>query len=397
MPQAPKTCRPVERAEHFLRRYALDTLERIRGFSRVRARGPEAVVLHGDARELELGGPFDGIVTSPPYPGLIDYHEQHRYAYELLGLDDRRELELGAAERGVSAKAIGEYVDGIAAVFANARTSLRPRRARRDRDQRPPRALPGDPRPRRADDRDALPAPRQSPHGPPRGRVLRGRDRRPLGRYRVFGFGTARYRHVSTWRLAWSGCSRAPSRTRSSDSRPAASRSRRISRTACPDSRSSGSRTARARRRSTASGAGSPRPSWSGRSGGSRSTSLPRRCGRRARRSTCRSRSRSWPRPGRSRGTRSRSTRPSASSRWTAGCDPSAECSRWRRPHSRRACRGCSAPRARRPRRRWPGSSRFPCGISPTRSRTCAASSTRSPGCRGTGINRRRRFSTSPI
>ena len=30
-------------------------------------------------------GPFDGVVTSPPYPGLIDYHEQHRYAYELLG------------------------------------------------------------------------------------------------------------------------------------------------------------------------------------------------------------------------------------------------------------------------------------------------------------------------
>jgi DNA methylase len=122
-----KTCRPVERAEHFIRRYAIDTLERIRAFSRVRARGPESVVLHGDARKLELGGPFDGIVTSPPYPGLIDYHEQHRYAYELLGLDDRRELELGAAERGVSAKAIGEYVDGIAAVFANARTALRTR------------------------------------------------------------------------------------------------------------------------------------------------------------------------------------------------------------------------------------------------------------------------------
>jgi hypothetical protein len=122
-----KTCRPVERAEHFIRRYALDTLERIRAFSRVRARGAEAVVLHGDARELALGGPFHGIVTSPPYPGLIDYHEQHRYAYELLGLDDRRELELGAAERGVSAKVIREYVDGIASVFANARSSLRAR------------------------------------------------------------------------------------------------------------------------------------------------------------------------------------------------------------------------------------------------------------------------------
>ena len=72
-------------------------------------------------------GPFDGVVTSPPYPGLIDYHEQHRYAYELLGLDDERDLELGAAERGVSAKAIRDYVDGIAAAFANVREALRPR------------------------------------------------------------------------------------------------------------------------------------------------------------------------------------------------------------------------------------------------------------------------------
>jgi hypothetical protein len=122
-----KLCRPVERAEHFLRRYALDTLERIREFSRVRGRGRQAVVLHGDVRELELVGRFDGVVTSPPYPGLIDYHEQHRYAYELLGLDDHRELELGAAERGVSAKAIGEYVEGIGTALANARSALRPK------------------------------------------------------------------------------------------------------------------------------------------------------------------------------------------------------------------------------------------------------------------------------
>jgi tRNA G10 N-methylase Trm11 len=122
-----RVCRPVERAEHFLRRYALDTLERIREFSRVRGREREAVVLHGDVRDLDLGGPFDGVVTSPPYPGLIDYHEQHRYAYELLALDDRRELELGAAERGVSAQAIRDYVDGIAVALANTRGALRPR------------------------------------------------------------------------------------------------------------------------------------------------------------------------------------------------------------------------------------------------------------------------------
>jgi hypothetical protein len=121
-----RECRPVERAEHFIRRYALDTLVRVKQFARVRARGRSAAILHGDARELELGGPFEGVITSPPYPGLIDYHEQHRYAYELLELDDRRELEVGAAVAGTSRAALAAYSDGIVDVLANVRAALRP-------------------------------------------------------------------------------------------------------------------------------------------------------------------------------------------------------------------------------------------------------------------------------
>ena len=120
-----RTCRPVSEAAPFLRRYALDTLERIKAFSRVRARARDAVVVHGDARELDFGGPFDGVVTSPPYPGLIDYHEQHRYAYELLHLDDCRELEVGAGAAGTSRAALEAYSDGIVAVLKNLRSSLR--------------------------------------------------------------------------------------------------------------------------------------------------------------------------------------------------------------------------------------------------------------------------------
>src|SRR5579859_3525821 len=126
-----RTCRPVERAEHFLRRYALDTLARIKQFARLRARGREAVVLHGDSRELAWvepakPGPFDAAITSPPYPGLIDYHEQHRYAYELLGLDDIRELEVGAAAAGTSKAALAAYADGMVAALENAASALRP-------------------------------------------------------------------------------------------------------------------------------------------------------------------------------------------------------------------------------------------------------------------------------
>src|SRR4051794_21895208 len=119
-------CRPVERADHFLRRYTLDSLARLKAFAQVRT--PRSVaVLHGDARELELPGPFDAVVTSPPYPGLIDYHEQHRYAYELLELDDRREREIGAAAHGTSKAALAAYLDGIAAVLVACRQALKPR------------------------------------------------------------------------------------------------------------------------------------------------------------------------------------------------------------------------------------------------------------------------------
>jgi hypothetical protein len=119
-----RTCRPVESARRFLLRYTLDTLDRIETFAAARSEGRFARVLHGDAREIDLAAPYDGVITSPPYPGLIDYHEQHRYGYELLGLDERRDLELGRPTRGTSRAAIHEYVDGVARVLVNARSSV---------------------------------------------------------------------------------------------------------------------------------------------------------------------------------------------------------------------------------------------------------------------------------
>ena len=122
-----RECRPVESASGFLRRYTLDAQARIEAFARAREVEREANVLHGDAREADLTGPFDGILTSPPYPGLIDYHEQHRYAYELLELDDRREREIGAAASGTSLAALEAYRNGVAAVLAKSAVKLRRR------------------------------------------------------------------------------------------------------------------------------------------------------------------------------------------------------------------------------------------------------------------------------
>lgn len=121
-----RECRPVGSARRFLLRYTLDTLDRLEAFATVRAPERVAEVLHGDSSSIDLRGPYDGVITSPPYPGLIDYHEQHRYAYELLGLDQRRERELGRPARGTGRTAIQEYVDGVGAVLENARSCLQP-------------------------------------------------------------------------------------------------------------------------------------------------------------------------------------------------------------------------------------------------------------------------------
>jgi hypothetical protein len=123
-----RICEPTREAYKFLRRYSLDTIKRVKEYERLRT-DARSLVIHGDARTADFGVRFDGLITSPPYPGRIDYHEQHKYAYELLGLVDRRVDEIGAAEKGTSKAAVASYVDDMVAVFANARRHLK-RRAR---------------------------------------------------------------------------------------------------------------------------------------------------------------------------------------------------------------------------------------------------------------------------
>jgi hypothetical protein len=120
-----RICTPTREAYKFLRRYSLDTIARVSEYARLRT-DVETSMLHADARSASFGGYFDGLITSPPYPGRIDYHEQHRYAYELLGLTDRRAEEIGAAACGTGVRALRSYVADMSAVFANAREHLRP-------------------------------------------------------------------------------------------------------------------------------------------------------------------------------------------------------------------------------------------------------------------------------
>ncbi|MBD1921840.1 class I SAM-dependent methyltransferase [Microcoleus sp. FACHB-831] len=117
-----RLCQPTTEALKFLKRYSLDTIKRLEEFS-VRRTDAVAIACHADSRKT-APPPIDGVITSPPYVGLIDYHEQHAYAYHLLGLEDKREREIGAAANGSSQKAQRQYQQDISEVFRNALDSM---------------------------------------------------------------------------------------------------------------------------------------------------------------------------------------------------------------------------------------------------------------------------------
>ena len=74
------------------------------------------ISLHGD---LVTKNKANGIFTSPPYVGQIDYHEQHAYAYELLGIKRHDIAEIGTKSNGTINKAKEDYVRRISSVLAN--------------------------------------------------------------------------------------------------------------------------------------------------------------------------------------------------------------------------------------------------------------------------------------
>lgn len=113
-----RICQPITSAVKFLRRYALDTVRRLREFAALRTTA-HAIVHCADARLVTYDGRlFDGIFTSPPYVGLIDYHDQHRYAYELFPEHrDQAALEIGSPRLGQGRAARAAYVRDVAAVL----------------------------------------------------------------------------------------------------------------------------------------------------------------------------------------------------------------------------------------------------------------------------------------
>ena len=67
---------------------------------------------------------INGIFSSPPYVGMIDYHEQHAYAYDLFGFKRHDESEIGPLFKGKGKEAQRSYVEGISQVLLNCKRFL---------------------------------------------------------------------------------------------------------------------------------------------------------------------------------------------------------------------------------------------------------------------------------
>ncbi len=118
-------CEPINEALKFINRYSWDTIKRLKEFDRLRTEA-SIEILQGDVRNIKLPRDLrlDGIFTSPPYMGVIDYHEQHRYAYELFDFLRQDELEIGPATKGQNGNAKKDYTKDIAQSLTNVAQNL---------------------------------------------------------------------------------------------------------------------------------------------------------------------------------------------------------------------------------------------------------------------------------
>ncbi len=134
-----KICKPIFSIKSMWERYSEDTLKRIKDFDQLRTDTIQ-ICLQGDSRNIDLLKSIEkinpifadsvkskkiaGIFSSPPYVGLIDYHEQHAYAYELYNFPRNDNLEIGPLSSGQGRASKDAYIIGISAVLNNCKKYL---------------------------------------------------------------------------------------------------------------------------------------------------------------------------------------------------------------------------------------------------------------------------------
>ena len=134
-----KICKPIFSINGWWDTYSKDTIKRLSDFSKLRTNTFQ-YCLTGDSRTINVINELEtkhkslaeqvsqkkinGIFSSPPYVGLIDYHEQHAYAYDLFGFERKDELEIGPLFKGQGREAKESYIIGISDVLINCKNFL---------------------------------------------------------------------------------------------------------------------------------------------------------------------------------------------------------------------------------------------------------------------------------
>lgn len=129
-----KICKPLFSIFKWWSTYSFDTVKRLTCFEKLKT-DTHQICITGDSRNINileqlenLNKPLceivkkqkiSGIFSSPPYVGLIDYHEQHAYAYELFGYKRNDEMEIGPLYKGQGQEAKNSYVNGVSEVLLN--------------------------------------------------------------------------------------------------------------------------------------------------------------------------------------------------------------------------------------------------------------------------------------
>jgi len=134
-----KMCKPLFSILKWWETYSKDTIKRVSEFGKLR-KGTFQTCLTGDSRNIDIFGELEkencdfaklvtkkkinGIFSSPPYVGLIDYHEQHAYAYDLFGFQRKDDMEIGPLFKGQGKEAKQSYIQGISEVLNNCQKYL---------------------------------------------------------------------------------------------------------------------------------------------------------------------------------------------------------------------------------------------------------------------------------
>jgi len=135
-----KICKPIFSIRKKWKTYSNDTLNRFVEFSKFRTDTKQYCIV-GDSREIDLISELqkhdiqfsnkvkekkiDGIFSSPPYVGMINYHEQHEYSYDLFEFKRRDDQEIGPLFKGKGKQAQASYIEGISAVLINCKKFMK--------------------------------------------------------------------------------------------------------------------------------------------------------------------------------------------------------------------------------------------------------------------------------